>query len=120
MAVRVVALLLAVVLSPGVAEAAEDAAHWIAEGHTLHVSAGEHAASGEEAKHDDGHATDEHGCSALFHLCGCHSPAPSMVTARVALDRRDVAAAQSTSTCWKNGAAPPDGVRDESFRPPIA
>ena len=119
---RAVALLLAVVLSPGVAEVTEDFAHWVAQGHTVHASAQQHAehASGDEASGEESHGTDEHGCTALFHLCGCHSPAPSMVTARVALDWADISLVEPASAFPYNALRAPEGVHGESFRPPIA
>jgi hypothetical protein len=113
------ALLLAVVLSPGVAEVTEDFAHWISLGHTIHASA-EHAAhaAGEEAP--DEHATDEHGCTTLFHVCACHSPAPSMITMSVSWERtqdltRDVVRGFFSATRRVTA-----DVVNETFRPPIA
>jgi hypothetical protein len=47
---------------PGVQELLEDAAHFLADGHTAH---------------DAGHADEqpEHCCSGLFHVCPCHANA---------------------------------------------
>ena len=117
---RAVALLLAVILSPGVAEVTEDFAHWVSQGHTVHASAEQHAEhAATEPPGGDNHATDEHGCSALFHLCGCHSPAPSMVSARIALDWADASLVEPTSAFPYSTLRAPDGVNGESFRPPI-
>jgi hypothetical protein len=67
---RVLATLLAVVMFPGVAEATEDLAHWVAEGHTVH-SADVHSTDvHRHDAHDGGvhdadhhHDADRHGAS---------------------------------------------------------
>ena len=61
--VSLIALLLVFVLTPGMAELAENAAHVVIEGHGAHaLDDVEHAPMG-----------DEHGCSGTFHACSCHA-----------------------------------------------
>lgn len=60
---RVLVLLLACALTPGLGEVVENAWHLVAAGHAAHAS-----------QEGPGHAPagDEHGCSGAFHLCSCH------------------------------------------------
>jgi hypothetical protein len=58
------AMTLVFLLSPGAAEATENIVH-IATGHGF-----AHAAHEDDHHHDEP-TTDEHGCSATFHSCGC-------------------------------------------------
>lgn len=117
---RVLALILAVTLCPGVAEAAEDFAHYVAEGHTLHEPAVAEASHEGHDDHEKEHGDDEHGCTALFHLCGCHSPTPSQVTVRLEVHRSADLHATVAGVLAFLDRRPRDGVRGETFRPPIA
>lgn len=113
---RALALIVAMAVFPGVAEAAEDAAHLFAEGHTLHEQPVAHEHEGGE-QHKDG----EHGCSVLFHLCGCHSPTPLMIVTRLSVARSDdMLAATPGRIAAQKTKRPPDRVHGETFRPPIA
>jgi hypothetical protein len=71
---RVLALLLAVLMTPAAAELIETAVHVV-----------EHGDLGHLAVHGDAPlGGDEHGCSAVFHVCGCHtsSSLPSVSASR--------------------------------------
>ena len=51
-------------LVPGVFEIMENSAHLVTEGHLAHMTSSE----------DEHPPIDtEHGCTPLFHLCGCHA-----------------------------------------------
>ncbi len=74
--------MLALAMTPGSAEIMENAAHLLAEGHLAHV-----AADGDQ--HEP--AGPEHGCTPVFHFCGCHAslaflatPAPPTADLRAA------------------------------------
>ena len=117
---RALAFVLAFALTPGAAEAVEDLAHYASEGHTLHAPTVENVAHVDHDEHEQGHGNDEHGCSTLFHVCVCHSPAPSMITTWLNFERTreltdDLLRVVATET--RRGA---DGVASETFRPPIA
>ncbi|OGQ10239.1 MAG: hypothetical protein A2138_15105 [Deltaproteobacteria bacterium RBG_16_71_12] len=111
---RSVAIVLALVLFPGMAEAVEDVAHLVAEGHTLHASA--IADDGNDAAE---HTDSEHGCSALFHMCGCHTPLSSMTSARLVVDRDAVIEDVPSAVFADDWRWPHDGVLGDAFRPPI-
>lgn len=74
--VRVIVYLLIFGLAPGAAETFVDAAHTAINGHSPHSDVVDEG-SDEHDQHD------EHSCSALFHLCGCHAPAPTTTAARL-------------------------------------
>ena len=61
---RICAFLLAFALAPGAFEVMENAAHLLTEGHLAHAAADgdQHAPAG-----------PEHGCTPIFHTCGCHA-----------------------------------------------
>ena len=61
---RLVAVLLLWSIVPGGAEAVENAAHWLGEGHLAHQQ------SDKDSHSDPG---PEHGCTGTFHTCPCHS-----------------------------------------------
>ena len=61
-----VALFLLVGLMPGGSEVLENLEHVIHDGHLAHGEA--HL---EEEEHGD--ASDEHGCTPMMHMCGCHA-----------------------------------------------
>lgn len=118
--VRSLALVLAVALFPGVAEAAEDMAHYIFEGHTLHAPAVAEASHDGHDEHEQGQRDDEHGCSTLFHVCVCHSPAPSVITTWLNFERAREVQNDLLRVVAPETRRAADGVASESFRPPIA
>lgn len=61
---KICALVLALAMMPGSVEFIENAGHLLAEGHLAHAEA-----------HEDHHepAGPEHGCTPVFHACGCHA-----------------------------------------------
>ena len=118
--VRFLALVLAVALFPGVAEAAEDMAHYVVEGHTLHAPVVAEATHGGHDEHEKDHGDDEHGCSTLFHVCACHSPAPSMITTSLNFERAREVHGDLRLVVATEARRAADGVASESFRPPIA
>ncbi len=61
---KVCAFLLVLAISPGFGEIVENAAHLFAEGHLAHVAP-------EGDRHEP--TGPEHGCTPLFHFCGCHA-----------------------------------------------
>lgn len=61
---KICALLLALATMPGAFEILENASHFVTEGHLAHSAA-------EEDEHDS--PSPEHGCTAMFHSCGCHA-----------------------------------------------
>lgn len=61
---KICALLLALAMMPGAFEIMENASHLATEGHLAHSAA-------EEDDHDS--PSPEHGCTAIFHFCGCHA-----------------------------------------------
>jgi hypothetical protein len=63
---RFVVVLLLWSIVPGMAEALENAAHWVREGHFAHQE------SDTDSHSDPG---PEHGCTGTFHTCPCHSSA---------------------------------------------
>ena len=75
--VRLIVYLLIFGLCPGAAETLVDAGHTLLNGHSPHseVAVDTH----------DHESHDEHSCSVLFHLCGCHAPAPTTTATRLSL-----------------------------------
>ena len=66
---KLCALLMTLALMPGVFEVLENSAHLVTEGHLAHA-----AADGDSDRHEQ---TDpEHGCTTIFHSCGCHASIP--------------------------------------------
>ena len=131
---RTLVVLLMVSLFPGAAEAVADVGHALVNGHDPHG----HLASVTDHDHDHQHvatvdtghidagedeppAHEEHHCSALFHLCGCHVPAPTTTTSWMVM----------ASTAWAElpdppiaivsdlGLRPADGAAAAALRPPI-
>jgi hypothetical protein len=111
---RVLAGVLVLVLFPGVAEAADDLAHVVAEGHSLHATA-----SAGNAKDAAQHTDREHGCTALFHVCGCHASASLVASAPLVIDRESTIAETPTCVFETKARGAADGVLGEAFRPPI-
>ncbi|MCP3960121.1 MAG: hypothetical protein GY719_19930 [bacterium] len=58
------ALVLCLAMMPGAIELVENAAHLVNEGHLAH-------AAGDGDRHEP--AGPEHGCTPIFHFCGCHA-----------------------------------------------
>ena len=61
---KICAFILALAMTPGAVEILENAAHLVTEGHLAHV-----APDGD--RHEP--AGPEHGCTPVFHHCGCHA-----------------------------------------------
>lgn len=61
---KICALVLALAMTPGSVEIVENTGHLLAQGHLAHVEADgdRHEPSG-----------PEHGCTPVFHVCGCHT-----------------------------------------------
>ena len=60
---KICALILVLAIMPGSLEVFESAFHLMTEGHLAHAAAdGDH--------HEEG---PEHGCTPIFHVCGCHA-----------------------------------------------
>jgi hypothetical protein len=66
-------------VTPTAPEVTETAVHLLSHGDSQQSHGG-----GSDGGHDES-GTDEHGCTPLFHLCGCHAPAPTATSGRVAL-----------------------------------
>ena len=67
---RVLAIVLVIALGPSTSELVESAVHLVQHGDLAHG-----------ADHPGGES-DEHGCSALFHTCGCCHTGPTAVASR--------------------------------------
>lgn len=118
---RVIAILIALAVAPGATEMARDAAHWMAEGHTPHaqaVTSVDHVEHASHEHHEKEHENQEHGCSALFHVCGCHSPAPSVVSSHLTVGTSELHRALLVTVPEELRRAA-DGVHGEQLRPPI-
>ncbi len=105
---RLIALLLLLAVLPTV-ELAEQAIHVVA--HVIH---------GEPATHDahhERHAGDEHGCTGLVHVCGCHTGQITGASMAVSLDaiglRASIACAAAPGTLFDLASVTPP------YRPPI-
>lgn len=61
---KICALAIVLVMLPGFGEVLENAAHVLTEGHLAHVEA-------DGDRHEP--AGPEHGCTPVFHACGCHA-----------------------------------------------
>lgn len=74
---RIVVVVVALAMIPGLGEVAEAAVHLVETGHVTHVS---HAHPDGELPRDA-----EHGCSGTFHLCTCCARPAFQMTARLAV-----------------------------------
>lgn len=111
---RICALVVAFALVPGAAEAAENAAHFVREGHLAHDDASASPATGDE--HPD---KGDHCCNAGIHLCACH-PAISVVLNETVLVAPPAPAVLKMAPGWRlDDDKRPEGVRVGLFRPPI-
>lgn len=117
---RALAFMLAFALTPGAAEAVGDLAHYVREGHTLHAPTVENANHVDHDDHEASHGDDEHGCSTLFHVCVCHSPAPSTITGWLTFERTRELQDDLLRGVASEARRIADGVASETFRPPIA
>lgn len=104
-----IVVLLVYLLAPGAAEMTEYAVHWAQHGDSAHA---------DDAGHEQGDGTDEHGCSGSFHMCLCHhgagfvtSPAPLAVVAATIRHR--------VVSFWRH-RTPSSVAAGDIFRPPIA
>lgn len=73
---KLLAMMLAVSLLPGLVELAESVEHMLHDGHLPHSE--QH----ELVEATEGHAqgdSDEHGCTPMTHNCGCHVSSPAVV-----------------------------------------
>lgn len=108
LAVRLLVLALAALLTPGFVEAAENLWHLAAAGHGAHASD-----AGPSHRPQD----EEHGCTGTFHLCSCH-PAPAW---RIASGTRT---AESLIPAGRRTAPPAghrlDGYHTALLQPPRA
>lgn len=105
---RFLALLLVLAIVPATGEVIELAVHLAQHGDVAHDAGDTHDGAPLGA--------DEHGCSGLFHMCGCHTapamtPPPSVATAIVPPVRR-IAVVPPAARDGRGAPAP-------SFRPPI-
>lgn len=106
---KILVLLLLFTLTPSASELVETVAHVALHGDYVHADDGRHPSSP---------AGDEHGCSPLFHTCGCHSNALGATTVAQALKTaapppRD-ATVDAPATSHEREPEPPP------HRPPIA
>lgn len=104
----VVAVVLALSMTPGMSEVAEAAVHLV-----LHADLPHHA---DEADHERG--CNEHTCTPLAHHCGCHATMSAQTVSRVAgpADAGDVSTLEpcAIETDIGRQSEPPP------LRPPIA
>ena len=94
-------------VSPVFSELAENAVHFLVEGHGAHaLPDASHAPQG-----------NEHGCSATFHVCPCHASFCFLASRSM----QNVTLLPSPATRHLRGApvAPCDGFFAGVFRPPI-
>lgn len=104
---KICALILALALMPGTAEILESAVHLVTEGHLAHAAPdGDH--------HEP--AGPEHGCTPVFHFCGCHASlsflGPQIIPA--------VTLHASLAVEASKPVAPPPGFWPSIDRPPRA
>jgi hypothetical protein len=115
--VRAIVLLLMFGLWPGAAEALVDVGHLVMNGDTSH---GQVCDDGETS--GQAHTHDEHQCSVLFHLCGCHTTPPTSTSTRVAFNPTQTGWSEfSVSLPSPIGALVKlaDGALTRATRPPI-
>ncbi len=106
---RALAVVLVFSLTPGAAEAVENTAHLVTEGHLAH-----------DGEHADEHAPegDEHGCNSVFHLCACHVSASFVLHLQPGFDPEPTSATVGSGAhLYEDMDA--DGVRLGLLRPPI-
>ncbi|MCB9777686.1 MAG: hypothetical protein H6742_03905 [Alphaproteobacteria bacterium] len=74
---KLLTLLLAVSLLPGLAEVVENVEHLLHDGHLPHSE--QHESVKHAESHDDG-LDEEHGCTPMLHHCGCHTSMLGILT----------------------------------------
>lgn len=102
---RVCALFLALTMVPGAAEIVESAVHLLTEGHLAHATP-----DGDD--HEP--AGPEHGCTPIFHFCGCHASL-SFISPQVAIL---ATFPSSLAVEASKPLAPPLGLWSSIDRPP--
>lgn len=113
---RSIVFLLMFGLCPGAAEAFVDAGHLVMNGSTPHGSVCD-----DDEPAGQPHSHDEHQCSALFHLCGCHAPPPTTATMRVVLSPTQWSELSTREPRPISALVKPaDGTASRANRPPIA
>lgn len=106
---QLVTLLLCISLMPGWVEVLENVEHLLHDGHLAHH--GDHAADVHADSHDA--LAAEHGCTAMAHLCPCHSSMPAVLRAehdpvtRTARATRDVRPLGARDDPVQRANAPP-------------
>ncbi len=111
---RLVGLLLVALLLPGWNELLESVGHLLNDGHMPHSTQHE-LASGDETHRDH---TDEHGCTAMAHNCGCHFSAPGVLDDPNAAPA-SIFAALDASVHAHEGTHPTSWANAPPTRPPI-
>lgn len=74
-------IILIALITPGAAEVAENVWHFLSQGHEAHAA---------EFGADHRETDDEHGCTPLGHLCGCHQASADREPAPVLAKSQDV------------------------------
>ena len=101
-----IAIVLLCALTPGSIAAAEDLSHVAMFGHTMHSDSGV-----------PGHGAidPEHGCTATFHLCSCHTALSAVAVAA----RHELPLDLDSANLWIVRCLNlTDDCRSEVFRPP--
>lgn len=102
---KLCALVLALAMVPGAFELVENVLHVVSEGHLAHA-----------VSHDDEHEPSgpEHGCSLVFHFCGCHAslalwnaPPPPAIALHAAGDPSPRISERLLTGVWKSIDRPP-------------
>lgn len=113
---RALAWLIALLLFPGAGEAVTDLGHLLVDGDTVHDPIARDAV--ESAAHDHP-ASDEHGCSGLFHTCHCCASPVVIAAAMVRTTAPAVHGAPSRVHPRSDDRAR-DAHAEPPFRPPAA
>jgi len=85
---KLLTMLLVVSLLPGVPELVENVEHLLHDGHLPHSEQHERA---KYAENHDG-LDEEHGCTPMSHLCGCHASVPGILPESALVIRRPLLA----------------------------
>ncbi len=102
---KLITLMLLLAVTPSASELLEWGVHAAVHGDFAHADDGDHEESG-----------DEHGCTALFHACGCHRGLAATETGTAASAR-----AVHQSACLPEPDAHAGRMADPpALRPPIA
>ena len=106
---RLLIVLLVLQLAPGLGELIESAWHLAEHGDFVHSVEGEH---------QGGEREDEHGCSPLMHLCGCHASAATTPATTIRITR-PAAPAPTLAPAFLDGRSGRD-AEPPPHRPPIS